>query len=73
MKSLIGEELRQFIVLHNDCFTSVEEGAKAFYMQLWAEYFINITEVLDVDTGVNTINMWRINGVLQDTMSNHSS
>ena len=73
MKSLIGEELRQFMVLHSDCMTSVEQGGKVFYMQLWAEYFMNITEVLDVDTGVNAIKMWRINGVLQDTMSNHSS
>ena len=65
---MCGEDLRNFMVLHSDCMTSIETSGKAFWMQLWAEYFLCVVEVLDPNVGVNQVKIWRINGYLQDSL-----
>ena len=68
LKSMCGEYLRNFIMLHQDCMTSIETNGKAFWMQLWAEYFLCVVEIMDPNVGVNQVKIWRINGYLQDSL-----
>ena len=67
LKSMCGEELRNFMVLHPDCMTSIGTSGKAFWMQMWGEYFLCMVEILDPNTGVNQVKIWRNNGYRQDS------
>ena len=67
LKSMCGEELRNFMVLHPDCMTSIGTSGKSFWMQMWGEYFLCIVEILDPNTGVNQVKTWRNNGYQQDS------